>query len=142
MRYITYGNSYPSFPRLTLLSLLVNPSASESVVSNNVLGSGALLAQTARQTSLEHFLASTDPMEAFLVSASSTMIEIASSSESDQSPPNTQAPQNDESSWSIDQFMAHRERIDDICMGLHDRAASKAHQRALFAQMDAILTCF
>ena len=42
----------------------------------------------------------------------------------------------------MDQFVAHRERIDDIRMGLHDRAASKAHRRALLAQMDAILTCF
>jgi hypothetical protein len=81
-------------------------------------------------------------MEAFLVSASSTAIKVASSSGSDQSSRNTQAPQNDGRPWSMDQFVAHRERIDDIRMGLHDRAASKAHQRALLAQMDAILTCF
>jgi hypothetical protein len=146
MRYTTYGNFYPSFPRLTLLSLLVRSSAPESVVSNDVPGSGTLLAQTARPTSLpwslEHFLASTDPMEAFLVRASSTAIKVASSSGSDQSSRNTQAPQDDGRPWSMDQFVAHRERIDDIRMGLHDRAASKAHQRALSAQMDVILTCF
>jgi hypothetical protein len=146
MRYITCGYFYLSFPRLTLLSLLVSPSAPESVASNDVLGSEVLLAQTARPTSvpwpLEHFPASADPTEAFLVSASSTVIQIASSSGSDQPSRNTQGPQNDGRSWSVDQFVAHRERIDDIRMGLHDRAASEAHRRVLLAQMDAILTCF
>jgi hypothetical protein len=136
MRYITCGYFYLSSPRLTLLSLLVSPSAPESVVSSDVLGSEALLAQTARPTS------STDPMEAFLISASSTAITVASSSGPDQSSRNTQGPQNDERSWSMDQFVAHRERIDDIRMGLHDRAASEAHLRVLLAQMDATLTCF
>ena len=145
MRYITYDYFYPSFPRLTLLSLLVGLSAPESVVSNDALSLGAPLAQTARPTSvpwsLDHFLASTDAMEAFLVNVSGTAIKIASSSESDQSSCDKQAPQNDGRSWSMDQFVAHSERIDDIRIGLHDRAASKAHQQALSAQMDTILTC-
>jgi hypothetical protein len=80
-------------------------------------------------------------MEDFLVNVSGTAIETASSSRSDQSSPNKRAPQNDESSWSMDQFVTHSERIDDIRMGLQDRAASKAHQQALLAQMDTILTC-
>ena len=42
----------------------------------------------------------------------------------------------------MDQFVTYTERIDDIRLGLHDRAASKAHQRSLLAQMDAILTHF
>jgi hypothetical protein len=145
MRYITYDYFYPSLPLLTLLSLLVNLSAPESVVSNDILGLEALLAQTTQPTSvpwsLEHFLASTDAMEAFLVSVSGIAIEIASSSASDQSSRNKQAPQYDGRSWSMSQFVAHSERIDDICMGLHNRAASKAHQRALLGQMDTTLTC-
>jgi hypothetical protein len=134
-----------AFPRLTLLSLLVNLSAPESVVSNDALGLGAPPAQTAQPTSvprsLDHFIASTDAMEAFLASVSGTAIKTASSSGSDQPSCDKQAPQNDERSWSMDQFMAHSERIDDIRMGLHDRAASEAHQRTLSAQMDTILTC-
>ena len=145
MRYITYDYFYSSFPRLTPLSLFVSLSAPESVVSNDALSLGASLAQTAQPTSvpwpLDHFLASSDAMEAFLVNVSGTAIKIASSSESDQSSLNKQAPQNDGRSWSMDQFVAHSERIDDIRMGLHDHAASKAHQQALWAQMDTILTC-
>jgi hypothetical protein len=145
MRYMTYDYFHPNFLRLTLLSLLVSLSAPESAVSSNALGLGAPLAQTAQPTSvpwsLDHFLASTDAMETFLVNVSGTAIKIASSSGSDQSSRNKQTPQNDERSWSTNQFVAHSERIDDIRMGLHDRAASKAHQQALFAQMDTILTC-
>ena len=136
----------PEPPRLTLLSLLVSLSAPESAVSNDVLDSGAPLAQTVEPTSvpwpLEHSLASTDTTEAFLVDASSAAIKIALSSGTGQSSCNKQAPQNDGRPWSVDQFMAHRERIDDIRMGLHDHTASEAHQKSLLAQMDAILTCF
>jgi len=145
MRYLTYDHFHLSFPRLTLLSLLINLSAPESAVSNDALSLGVSLAQTAQPTSvpwsLDHFLASTDAMEAFFVNVSGTAIKIALSSESDQSSHNKQAPQNDGRSWSMDQFVAHSERIDDIRMGLHDRGASKAHQQALLAQMDTILTC-
>jgi hypothetical protein len=138
----TYGLYCLSFPRLTLLSLLVNLSVAESVASNDVLDSGALLAQTAQPSSapwaLEHLLVSTDAIEAFPVSASSA----ASSSGPDQSSLNTQSPQDDGRPYSVDQFVTHRERIDDIRMGVHDPAASKARQRSLLAQMDAILTLF
>jgi hypothetical protein len=142
---MTYGYFHPNFLRLTLLSLLVNLSAPESAVSSDALGLGAPLAQAAQPTlvlwPLDHFLASTDAMEAFLVNVSGTAIKITSSSGSGQSSCNKQTPQNDERSWSMNQFVAHSERIDDIRMGLHDGAASKAHQQALSAQMDTILTC-
>jgi hypothetical protein len=44
------------------------------------------------------------------------------------------------SSWGLNQFMAHHERIDDICMGSNSRAAEKAHTHNLLAQLDGILT--
>jgi hypothetical protein len=42
-------------------------------------------------------------------------------------------------SWSLSQFVAHHERIDDIRLGRSDRAAQRVHTHNLMAQLDGIL---
>jgi hypothetical protein len=42
-------------------------------------------------------------------------------------------------SWSLSQFTAHHERINDICLGRGDSAAKRVHTQDLLAQMDGVL---
>jgi hypothetical protein len=133
-------------PPLTLLSLLVNLSAPESIVSSDASDGGALVEEVAPPTSmlpaLEHFLTSTDTMDDLLVGDLGTATQNASWPGLDHSSSNVPAPQSYTSSWGLTQFTNHSERIDDIRMGVHERAAAELYQSTLLAQMDGILAVF
>jgi hypothetical protein len=144
MRYTKNYCYCSSFPHLTLVSLFVNLSAPESVVSSDGYGAGARIEHSAQPNSvlwsLEQFLTSTDRMEAFLVDGLGPASDAASLPGPNHSSSNMPAPQSDMGSWGLNRFVTHSERIDDIRLGSHNRAATKCHERTLLAQMDSILT--
>lgn len=146
MRYENNGFFCPKSSSLTLLSLLVNLSAPESVVSSDAFDSDAPRKHITQPTpvpwSLEHFLTSTNAMEAFLVGASRSTTHISSSTSPDQSSNDPPPYQNDTRSWGLNQFVTHSERIDRICLDWHGSAAAKIYTRILLAQIDSILTVF
>lgn len=146
MRYKGHGFFYANFSSLTLLSPLVSLSALESVGSSDAFDSDAPLGHIAQPASvpwsLEHFITSTDNMEAFLVGASRSTTHIASSTSQDQSSSNSPPSPNNTSSWGLNQFMMHSERIDKIRLDWHGSAAAKIYTRILLARIDSILTVF
>lgn len=87
----------------------------------------------------ENSLASTDTLESSLDGASSIAPQILLLAELDNSAHNMPASQSETSSWGLNQFVAHHERIDDICLGSNDRAAKRVHTHNLLAQLDGIL---
>ena len=126
-------------------SLFVNMSAPGSTVSSDESDTSTPLARPHQQSevpwSLDHFLKSTDAVEAFFVGASAIAIRMESSSVSDQSTTHRAPPQIDGASWTLNQFVTHTERIDEILMGINGRAAAKSHHGTLLAQMDSFLAC-
>jgi hypothetical protein len=124
---------------LTLLSLFVNLSTLESTVSSDACDAGAPVEDVAQP---EHFLTSTDTMEDLLVGISSAATQNTSWPGLDHSSINVPAPRSYTSSWGLNQFMTHSERIDDIRMGVHECAAAQVYQGTLLAQMDSILAMF
>ena|SRR2546423_5485800 len=144
MRYIDHCCFCSRF-HLTMLSLSVNISAPESQFPSDSFDSTAHVAPASQPASmpwsLEHFLDSVDSIEALFVGASPTATSIASSPIPGHSTMNTSWPQNGKGSWSLEQFVTHSERIETICMGLHDHGAAKVHQRTLLADMECILAC-
>jgi hypothetical protein len=88
----------------------------------------------------ENSPASTGTLESSLNGASSIAPQILLLAGLDNSAHNMPASQSETSSWGLNQFVSHHERIDDICLGSNDRAAKKVHMHNLLAQLDGILS--
>ena len=144
MRYTIHCSFCLPFPLMTL-SLFVNMSAPGSTVWSDDSDTSTPLAHPHPQNevpwSLDHFLKSTDAVEALFVGASAIFISTASSSVSDQSTTHTAPPRINGATWMLNQFVTHTERIDEILKGMHGRAAAKSRHRTLLAQMDSFLAC-
>jgi hypothetical protein len=85
-------------------------------------------------------LPSPDPLGASPDGASSIAPHLTLLARLDNSANDRPVGPSETSSWGLNQFMAHHERIDDIGMGSNSRAAEKAHTHNLLAQVDGILT--